>query len=98
LNKIQKLKEILYDENAREDERDDAAIYLGNYVEEESIKVLIEFASREYENDTLLASCGISLAEIINQIKDYDLSFVKELSEMAKSEFLSNYKGFLKKE
>lgn len=71
-NQTKLLIEILFNISARTDERDDAAIYLGEIADSEALKALIKYATENYEipydnpNDKamLRSTCGESIAQI----------------------------------
>jgi len=85
-NKISLLIEVLLDKNAREDERDDAAMDLGNYNDDQALNALIKVATDPLEdNDTLSNSCGESIAAIFIKRGQYDRKIVDHLSPSAKN-------------
>ncbi len=51
---VEALIEILFDPTAREDERDDAASYLGDYDDDRALNALVSVASLPDENQLLL--------------------------------------------
>ncbi len=64
-DKVDGLIEILLDPQAREDERDDAASYLGKYDDAKALNALVKVGSSPLVEDMVLDSCGESIAEIL---------------------------------
>lgn len=65
LDRILLIIEVLLNRNAREDERDDAAMDLGNYDDDRALSALIKVATDPSENsEMILNSCGESIASI----------------------------------
>lgn len=63
-DKVDLLINALLDDTAREDEKDDAAMYLGEYDDDRVINALILKGKDLNENDIVLNSCGESLGII----------------------------------
>lgn len=65
IDKIELLTEILLDPNARIDERDDAAMDLGEEFTDDSVlEVLIQVACNPNEVEIILNSCGEAIGKI----------------------------------
>ncbi len=78
------LLQILLDKQGREDERDEAAAYLGKYNNEEVLQALLSIGSDPFENDIVLDSCGTSIAEILIRRNQFDSNILTPLAETAK--------------
>ena len=63
-NRVELLISILLDSNAREDERHDAAMDIGDYDDDRVVKALIKIASNPQENRIIRDACGESIAQI----------------------------------
>lgn len=61
---LNRLIEVLIDRQARIDERDDAAINLGDFDDARALQVLLFVASDSSESEIVLASCGESIGAI----------------------------------
>ena len=84
---IRDLIELLNDEAARLDERDDAAIDLGQSDDPAALHALISFAQRTDQSDTLVGSAGESIAQIWERAgSPYDEALVKSLAPAAARE------------
>jgi len=79
---------ILLDNEARPDERDDAAMYLGRYDEEEGLQALVQVASDPNEWDYILEVAGESIARILVRRNEYRRDIISKLYGVAKSEAL----------
>lgn len=81
---IQMLIEILLDKNLREDERDDAAMDLGEYNDLRALRALIKVASDPDENMTVMDSCAESIGSILIARNEFDNSILDGLAPIAK--------------
>ncbi len=63
-DQIELLINILLDKTAREDERDDAAIDLGRYLDLRALNALIKIASDPTEDKFIMDNCAESIGEI----------------------------------
>lgn len=62
--KAKLLIDIILDETSNVSERDDAAMDMGDFDDPKVIEVLLQKGSDPVEDETVLNSCGESLAEI----------------------------------
>lgn len=83
------LVEILRDPSASISDRDDAAMDLSEY--DEALGVLIDVASDDSENPTILGTCGSSIAEIWRRIGIYDDEVVAKLAPPARDELRGSF-------
>jgi HEAT repeat protein len=81
---VQMLIEVLLDKNLREDERDDAAMDLGEYNDLRALKALIKVASDPDENMTVIDSCAESIGSILIERNEFDASVLDGLIPLAK--------------
>ena len=91
-DKVQGLIEILFDKTAREDERDDAAMYLGKYDDDRALNALALMASHSNNDFTVLDSCGESIAEILVKRNEYRRDIMTNLVPIARR----SAEGFIK--
>lgn len=63
----QPLIDVLLDRDARWDERDDAAMDLGDREESEALDALVRVGSDASENETLLEAVGEAIADILSR-------------------------------
>jgi hypothetical protein len=82
-NKMQLLIEILLDKNAREDERDDAAIDLRLYKDIRALEALTKVASDPTENTILIDGCAESIGEICVGLNFFDEESFGKLHPLA---------------
>ena len=75
----------LLDNTAREDERHDAAMDLGEYDSDEAISALAKVASDPNEEDIIVDSCAESMAEIWVRMNKFNEYLFKKLSPLAKN-------------
>lgn len=92
-DKSKRLLDILFDNSARVDERDDAAIDLAKYHTIEVLERLIDFACKPEESNLILASVGESIGEIMIAINKFDSSSIQSLTPIARKEALSIIKA-----
>lgn len=80
---------LLRDRSARPDERDDAAIDLGETEDARSIDALLSVGSAVDENEIVASSCGESLAYIASRQRDAAAAtrWLSVLSDPAAAEF-----------
>ncbi len=79
--------EILFDNSAREDERDDAAMYLGEYNDDRALKALITMVLEPHEIEfIIIASCGESIAQIWVNRNYFNLDIYKKMDPVARRE------------
>ena len=84
IDKIELLISILLDNAAREDERDDAAMDLGKFDDSRALDALSQIASNPDECETILDSCGESVAKILVRRGDYRKIIFDQLTSTAK--------------
>lgn len=91
-DEIDGLIQILFDNTAREDERDDAAMYLGNYDDDRALNALVQIASNINDDYIVLDSCGESIAEILVKRNEQRDDIISRLTSTAKK----SAEGFIK--
>jgi hypothetical protein len=84
----EKLIEYLLDKNIDDATRDDCAIDLSNFPEEDVIAALIKVANNVSDEEMIRASCGESIASIWIKIDNIDFEALNSLEEPAFSEAL----------
>lgn len=84
--RIRQLLEILCDKNAPVADRDDAAIDLSEYDSDEAIAGIYNCAVDKSENETVLSSCGESLAIIWLRLGRFDIEKISRLTPAATKE------------
>lgn len=87
------LIELLRDDRARPDERDDAAIDLGSADDPRAVEALLEAGSRAELNETVLASCGESLAHIAARRGRLDPEWQRRLAPPASQELVTSLRA-----
>lgn len=75
---------ILLDQTARIDERDDAAMNLGDY--DAALPTLFEAARNRDEHEAVAASLGTAIGEIWTRTSGFDIAVVENLHPQARSE------------
>lgn len=80
------LVKILLDINARIDERDDAAMDLGDYDDDRGLNALIAIATNPSEELFIMDACGASIAEILVRRNEFRKDVIKRLYGPAKHE------------
>lgn len=89
-DKVQLLINILLDKTAREDERDDAAMYLGTYRDKRALVVLTDIASDPNEVDDLVDDCAHSIGRISIDLNQFDEKLFNKMLLFAQ-DILFNY-------
>jgi|ERR1700722_12790756 len=85
MDKVDLLVEVLLDVNARIDERDDAAMDLGEEFDDEVVlNALIQVAIDPGEIDMILNSCGESIGKIWIKKNYFDEKIYKNLTKDAR--------------
>jgi len=79
---------ILLNRSARVDERDDAAGYLGTSDDPSVIEALVRVASDASDDETVVATCGESLAEICVRSGFLDSAWLTALRPEALNELI----------
>ncbi|MEY3201013.1 MAG: hypothetical protein RIR70_563 [Pseudomonadota bacterium] len=69
MDRVALLIDVLLDQNAREDERDDAAMDLAEFDDDRALNALVEVASSLSESSLIVASCGESIGQIVSRGK-----------------------------
>ncbi len=73
LDKVDLLISLSFDHTAREDERHDATMDIGNYTDVHALNALIKIASNPNENQFILDACGESIAQIWVKHNQFDM-------------------------
>ncbi len=81
---IDLLIEILFDPTACEDERDDAAVYLGEYNDNRALDALIKICSNQLENPMILDTSGESIGIILSRSNQFQKKIIDKLVPLAK--------------
>lgn len=85
-DRVDLLIQILLDRSADLSDRDDAAIDLGEFDDDRAIMALINVAKDLEENQTILASCGESIAQIWLRTGRFDRQAFDALAPSARAE------------
>ncbi len=73
-DRVELLVDILLDSKARDDERDDAALDLGQFDDDRALNALIQIATdKSLQEDFFIDVCGESIANILIKRDDSDL-------------------------
>lgn len=86
MDRVDHLIEILCDDKARYDEKEDALMYLGDISNDKALSALLQFAlnpqlvSDPNENHVLLDLCGESIAQIWKEKNAFDVDAFKSFS------------------
>lgn len=83
---ISGLVNVLLDQEATLSERDDAAMDLSDYDNDESLAALVKVGSSIDESPTLQSSCGESIASIWKRRKAFDPDVYARLTASARAE------------
>lgn len=93
LKKKSELIAVLLNSNAREDERDDAAIDLAAFDDNDVIEALFAAATdQELQSEMIKGSCGESLASIWIRKRTVDFELLSRLEGTARTEALWSIK------
>ncbi len=87
------LVNVLLDEAAREDERDDAAMDLGKFNDQRALTALLKVASNPNENEMILDSCGESIGNILVKREKQEMVVLDFLTPIAKDSAYFFIKG-----
>jgi HEAT repeat protein len=82
-DKVELLVNILLDKTAREDERDDAAMYLGEYPDTRALDALIQVASDPSEDFSIVDNCAVSIGDIYMKLNTFDENSFKKMTPFA---------------
>ena len=88
-DKVEGLIDVLIDNTARPDERDDAAMDLGRFNDDRALNALLRVGSNPNEDEMILDSCGDSIGEILVKKGKYDPTFINNLAPVARSALYS---------
>jgi len=94
-NTVNLLIDLLNDPTAREDERDDAALDLGDFDDERVLPALLNFISIKNADELLVQSCLDSIAQILTRRDDFDFNIYQKLTGWNKQyvgEYIRNVK------
>jgi hypothetical protein len=86
--RLSALTEILLNPSARLDERDDAAMYLGELGRQEAVEALLIVVRDPGADIILAASCGESLAEIALRNGKFDRTWLDGMVPTARMELI----------
>ncbi len=84
---------VLFDHNARVDERDDAAMDLGDFDDKRALEALSAVASNSQEDEMILNSSAESIAQILVRKKEFKKDLIKGLVPMAQDIIMSYIKA-----
>jgi hypothetical protein len=94
MDKIKLLIDILLDINARVDERDDAAIDLGKYGNDDrALNALLSIALNPDEEPFIMDVCGESIAQIWVKRNHFDSDLYKKMTPIAQHELYKYVKA-----
>ncbi|NNM44262.1 MAG: hypothetical protein HKM07_07975 [Chlamydiae bacterium] len=83
-NRVSLLIDILLDKTAREDERHDAAMDIGEFNDDRALNALVRLASDPNEDNIVLDVCGESIAEILVKRNELKKDILEKLDPIAK--------------
>lgn len=86
MRKIDLLVAILLDVNGRVDERDDAAMYLGEYDDDKALNALLTVVLDPNAESFIKDVCGESIARIWVSRNYFDLDLYKKMDPVARRE------------
>ena len=87
------LLEILRDRSARIDERDDAAMDLGNSDDDRVLDALLELGAESDDDDMVLGSIGESIAHIAARADKFDPSWLTALASPTVDELVGSLRA-----
>lgn len=82
-DQVKQLIAILLDKEGRWDERDDAAMYLGDFNDKRALDALLKIASDFKEDDVLIDDCALSIGKIFIQMNQFDEYLFKNMIPFA---------------
>ena len=88
-DRIDLLSNILLDRSARVDERDDAAMDLGQYVDQRALDAVLIVATDPNEEPFIFDTCGEAIAAIWIRQNDFSYAEYKKLAPQAQQAVLS---------
>lgn len=83
-DEIDGLIAVLFASNAREDEKDDAALDLRRYPDERALQALIKAGSNPSEDSMVLDTCGESIASILVHRDECRMDIIERLDPIAR--------------
>ncbi|WP_068469656.1 hypothetical protein [Candidatus Protochlamydia phocaeensis] len=85
-DRIDLLISILFDNEAREDERHDAVMAMGKFNDKRALNALLTITLNPKEDNIILSSCGESIAQIWIKQNSFDKIAYDQLPSLAKTE------------
>lgn len=83
---------IMFDINAYEEEREEAAGYLTNFPDSASLEALFKVAKNKKESSYVRAKAGESIGLIMLAIGIMEEQYIKEIEEDAKDEVMAVFR------
>ncbi len=93
MDQIDLLIDILFDKNADLAERDDAAMYLGEYDDDRALAALIKICLDKTEDEFIFAHCGESVGSIWAQRNKFDPIIYSKMVPIARHEVYYYFKS-----
>ncbi len=88
MDKVDGLVEVLLDVNARVDETDDAAMYLGKYDDDRALNALLSIVLDPREEPFIMDACGESIAQIWTKRNYFNIDLYKKMAPAAQQEVI----------
>ncbi len=82
-DRVELLIDILLDKEAREDERQDAAMDLSEYIDQRALDALMKIATDPREDIVIVDDCAESIGEICVGLKYFDQESFRKLVPFA---------------
>ncbi|MBF8262369.1 MAG: hypothetical protein HW387_34 [Parachlamydiales bacterium] len=82
-DRVQLLIDILFDLTAREDEREDAIMYLGESKDLRALTALLKIASDPNNDDLLVGDCAESIGELCVSMSCFEAESFKQMVPFA---------------
>jgi hypothetical protein len=82
-DRLDLLIELLFDATAREDEKHDATMDIGEFNDDRAINALLQIAIDPNENETILDACGESIAQIWTKRNQFNVEAYKSFRPCA---------------
>ena len=92
-DRVDQLIAILFDDTARVDEKDDAAMDLGDYNDDRALSALIQIVTDENEEPFIFDKCGESIASIWVNRDYFDTNLYKKMVPDAQYELYGYIQG-----
>ena len=93
MDKIDGLIQVLLDNNARIDERDDAAMYLRKYDDDRALNALMSVVLNPIEEPFIMDVCGGAIAEMWVKRNYFDPNLYKKMNPDARHELYGYISG-----